>query len=97
MSPSEVIGWLNRIFWRKEYKIGITKNPEPLIVKKLHVDAYHKIQQSRLRDEIAVVEIDEHIIYHKLFRNMTPREIVGWLNGKYWGNEYEINIRERIV
>ena len=95
MTPQEVIGWLNGIFWRSEYKISIEDNPKPAVVRALHIDSFHRIKESRLNGVIAVVDIGKHVIYHKLFRNMTPSEIVDWLNKKYWGNKYEINIRER--
>lgn len=97
MTPPEIIGWLNRNFWGSEYKIKIRENPEPLVIKPPHIDLCYRIQQSRLNSKTVIVPIEKHKLYHYTFSNMTPSEIVDWLNRKYWGNKYEINIREKII
>jgi len=56
---------------------------------------HHIIPRSRLTGKTVEVPIANHHIYHALFGNMTPPEIVEWLNREFWGNEYEVSIQEK--
>ena len=62
--------------------------------QKLHSNQHHIIPQSRLNGKTVIVPIVRHNTYHSLFSNMTPPEIVKWLNENFWDNEYEITIKE---
>ena len=59
---------------------------------------HHIIPQSRSKvDEIrgiCKVEAKIHDLSHQLFGNMTPHEILRWLNENLWGNRYEITIQK---
>ena len=35
-----------------------------------------------------------HEKYHQFFGNMTPHEIIVWLNETFWNNEYSITIKK---
>jgi len=36
-----------------------------------------------------------HDLYHRLFSNLTPEEIVEYLNKTFWNDNYEITITEK--
>lgn len=36
-----------------------------------------------------------HELYHHLFGNMKPDEILNWLNENFWNNMFEITIKKR--
>lgn len=60
---------------------------------------HHIIPQSRLKGRgiSAVCYVDEkiHNLSHALFGNMTPEEIVEWLNKTLWHNNYHITIKRK--
>ncbi len=57
---------------------------------------HHIIPRSRGGDSsfknIAKVNHREHDLYHQLFENKTPDEIIAYLNNKFWNNNYLISI-----
>jgi 5-methylcytosine-specific restriction endonuclease McrA len=44
-------------------------------------------------ENIAMINSREHNVYHQLFDNKTPEEIVYYLNSKFWNDNYVIEIR----
>lgn len=66
-------------------------------VAQRHTNQHHVIPQSRLNGKTVILPIVCHNSYHRLFSNMTPPEIVEWLNKEYWGGWYEIAIKEKGV
>lgn len=44
-----------------------------------------------------IIEVPDilHNLYHKFFTNMTPCEIVNFLNNTFWGGQFEITFRRR--
>jgi hypothetical protein len=60
---------------------------------------HHIIPSSRLNGKpilnVCKVEKDIHQRYHGLFGNMTPFEIVKWLNDVCWSNQFEISIKRK--
>jgi len=62
---------------------------------------HHIIPRSRLRRKEFVlagktveVQIDWHNWLHYNFGNLTPMEIFDFLNHKFWGDNFEINLKE---
>jgi hypothetical protein len=60
---------------------------------------HHIVPRSRCKelginpkDKRNIVEIDDrlHDLYHKLFKNMTPNEILYWLAEYFWGGRYDL-------
>ena len=62
---------------------------------KLHHNNHHIIPQSRLKGRTVIIPIVNHNIYHTLFSNMTPPEIIEFLNKNFWGDCYQISIEEK--
>jgi len=64
--------------------------------KKKHGSRHHVIPSSRggSSDPFNIVHIGKkiHQIYHWLFSNLLPEEIVSFLNEKFWGGKYSIFI-----
>lgn len=60
---------------------------------------HHIIPRSRLKgkgiEAVCIVEDKIHNLSHALFGNMTPEEIVHWLNENLWDNSYEITISKK--
>lgn len=60
---------------------------------------HHIIPTSRRKgkgkEAVCMVEEKIHNLSHALFGNMTPEEIVHWLNETLWNNSYEITISKR--
>jgi len=60
---------------------------------------HHIIPRSRgganSKDNISIVRGKFHSIYHHLFSNMKPEEIVKYLNDYFWKGNYEIEIRRK--
>lgn len=65
---------------------------------KVKEDKHHILPASRfpgLRDEPSNkvrVNGKKHAAYHMLFGDMTPEEIIVYLNRNFWGDHYEIEI-----
>jgi len=59
---------------------------------------HHVIPTSRLKGKgilsVCKVPILMHQLYHSLFGNMTPEEILQHLNVSFWNDEYEITINK---
>jgi hypothetical protein len=90
--PLQIVGWLNERFWENRYLITIKKRGSPpKYYKKRH---YNVLRSRSLRKKVLLTSL-EHYIYHLLFSNMIPQEIIYWLNEKYWDNAYRITIKER--
>ncbi len=57
---------------------------------------HHIIPSSKGGDDsdfnIARVPNKKHELYHSLFENKTPQEIVRYLNEKFWNNRYDIEV-----
>ncbi len=57
---------------------------------------HHIIPRSRGGDSsiknIAKIPHKEHDLYHQLFANKTPDEIVAYLNNEFWNNNYLIQL-----
>lgn len=57
---------------------------------------HHIVPRSRQKKNgIAIVPRVSHENYHNLFGNMTPQEIVSWLNATFWNNLFHITIKKR--
>lgn len=57
---------------------------------------HHIIPRSReKKGNIAIVPRENHELYHKLFSNLKPHEIVEFLNNHYWNNMFQITIKKR--
>jgi hypothetical protein len=58
---------------------------------------HHIYPQSRVRGMgvvgVCMVEQKLHELYHHLFGNMTPEEIVNFLNETYWKNKFNVSIQ----
>ena len=61
-------------------------------VKKKHLTRHHIIPRSRGgksdKYNICIVDAHKHELYHALFQNMTPREIIKYLMKTFWNNNY---------
>lgn len=59
---------------------------------------HHIIPQSRLEGKgvlnVCKVAEKQHNLYHSLFGNMTPKEIVRFLNKTFWADIYQIDITQ---
>jgi len=66
---------------------------------KHQITKHHIIPKSRVKGKgilgICKVERMLHELYHYLFGNMTPDEIVVWLNKTFWNSEYIVTIERR--
>ena len=40
-------------------------------------------------DNIAIIPRKEHQLYHQLFKNMTPDEIIHYLVKVFWNDQYD--------
>ena len=64
-------------------------NPEQLT-------KHHIIPRSRVngKKQLGVCKVPrlQHELYHHLFGNMTPSEILDFLNKTFWDNQYDITI-----
>lgn len=60
---------------------------------------HHIIPQSRggknTPQNICKVKHKFHDLYHRLFGNMTPEEIIEYLNYHFWNNNYQITIHNK--
>ena len=60
---------------------------------------HHIIPRSRGgncdKENVQVVVDFYHDLYHRLFKNKTPNEIVEYLNTTFWKNNYQIEIIKR--
>ena len=60
---------------------------------------HHFIPKSRKKGKgrfgVCTVDAKIHQLSHLLFGNMTPEEIVEWLNKTLWGNWYNITITKK--
>lgn len=65
--------------------------------RKYQITKHHIIPISRngpdTYDNIARVCRRDHELYHALFENRTPDEIVEYLNNKFWARKYDVTIR----
>jgi len=56
-----------------------------------HKNRHHIIPSSRggkgHKQNIVIVDIEQHKDYHKLFRNLTPDEIIKYLVDYFWNGE----------
>ena len=62
-------------------------------------ERHHIIPRSRKglgKTNITYVESYKHRQYHNLFSNMTPPEIVKYLNSSFWSNHYRIRVKEKV-
>jgi hypothetical protein len=41
---------------------------------------------------VCAVEQKQHELYHNLFGNMTPEEIVDFLNETFWNNKFNVSV-----
>ena len=55
-----------------------------------HPSRHHVIPKSRLRGKppIALIERADHELYHKMFGNFIPEEIIEWLVVYYWNGDW---------
>ena len=67
--------------------------------KRLHNQAltkHHIVPTSRLAGKpilnVCKVPSKQHELYHHLFGNMLPEEILEYLNKEFWNSNYEITI-----
>ena len=65
-------------------------------------DNHHIIPLSRLskggrkrKDNTIRVDKHRHVIYHELFSNLLPGEIIEQLNSEFFGGQYNITIERR--
>jgi len=62
-------------------------------------DRHHVIPVSRggrkRKNNIIIVDKYRHALYHILFQNQLPEEVVEQLNSEFFGGKYEINIRRK--
>lgn len=60
---------------------------------------HHIVPQSRTKGKgiegVSKVVRYLHELYHHLFGNMMPDEILEWLNQTFWNSGYEITIRKK--
>jgi len=42
-----------------------------------------------------LIDAQKHQVYHKLFGNKTPKEIMNYLNSYFWKDKYIIRLEER--
>lgn len=68
--------------------------------RKEKLTRHHIIPRSRSErkkgiEGVCIVEEKLHRLYHQLFGNMKPDEIVEWLNQTYWDDIYQITINEK--
>jgi hypothetical protein len=66
---------------------------DPLQLTRHHIDP-----RSRQRKGIIGVSIVPrylHEVYHQLFGNMRPSEIIEWLNKTFWNDMFQITITKR--
>ncbi len=47
------------------------------------------------KENLARVDIYLHVLYHQLFGNKTPIEILKWLNKYFWNSNYKITIKKK--
>lgn len=62
------------------------------------ITKHHIIPRSRSRKGIeGVCKVPRlmHELYHHLFGNMKPDEILVWLNQTFWNDTFEITIKKR--
>jgi len=62
------------------------------------VTKHHIIPKSRRHKGVeGVCKVPRllHELYHHLFGNMTPHEILEWLNKTFWNDMFQITIRKR--
>lgn len=56
---------------------------------------YPKSRFPRIKNNpknIARIGTDNHALYHLLFKNRTPEEVIKYLNIYYWNNSFEITL-----
>ena len=61
------------------------------MTRNYQVTRHHIIPRSRggtNRGNISMVPHREHNLYHQLFENRTPSEIVQYLNREFWNDKY---------
>ena len=67
--------------------------------KRRQQDNHHIVPRSRLKrgqkSDTVVVDKYRHALYHILFQNQLPEEVVEQLNSEFFGGKYEINIRRK--
>ena len=65
-------------------------------MKTNNLSTHHIDPRSRLKGKgilgVCRVPIKEHQLYHSLFGNMCPEEIVEYLNKEFWNDLFEISI-----
>jgi len=60
--------------------------------KHKHLTRHHILPRSRGGEEVenvVIVNAKKHDIYHRLFDNMTPEEIIEYLVEEFWGDKWE--------
>ena len=59
---------------------------------------YPKSRYPRIKNHprnISRVNIDDHALYHLLFKLMNPEEVVRYLNTYFWNNSFDITLKRR--
>ena len=79
-----------------KFQCPICKQQEVIMRHENKLTRHHVIPRSRKGDSsyrnIAKVPHKEHDLYHQLFANKTPDEIVAYLNRTFWNNNYLIKL-----
>ena len=64
--------------------------------KRYRLEKHHVIPRSRGGSDdlsnIVEIEARQHELYHQLFSNKTPAEILQYLNTDFWGSLYQLKI-----
>lgn len=65
-------------------------------ISKFHIYPKRRFPQlAKNSDNISLVRIEKHELYHKIFGLRTPEEIIKYLNKYFWKNNYYIQMRRK--
>ncbi len=83
----EAFNYLNERFWGNTFIVDhIYKTNKGSIVDK--VALRYKSKRKTKKPLICKVSKKKHELYHQLFGNMLPEEILNFLNTKFWKNTF---------
>ncbi len=89
----EAFNYLNEKFWGKSFIIEkISKNKNGSRLEKVFLS--HRKKRNSLRPQICKVSKKKHELYHQLFGNMIPEEVLWFLNHKFWNNKFSLEINK---
>ncbi len=83
----ETFNYLNEKFWGKSFIIDHIYKARKKTKIEMVILSHRKKRQSR-RPQICKVSKKKHELYHQLFGNMIPEEVLWFLNRRFWKNKF---------